>query len=169
MRERRGDLFDRLEDKTSTEEGRSEIKEFLKNYGKIMIVVGLLMTVVGIGLFMSNFFLMGRDIETSPSFFITRTIIGMGLMTIGWATFGMGLMGVRLAMARTMTNYMAGEVSPAIRSASTDFGRGFSMGTRRTSDMGQFTNAAPFSFCDQCGKKVGSASRFCRNCGAKLS
>ena len=137
-------------------------RSFLRVAGPVAIVIGLVLTIVGMGSFFSAF----GSAEMPSNFWMA--FIGLPLIVIGATMTGIGYLGAA-------TRYVAGQVTPTIRDTLGALG----VTAAAACPSCGATNDADARFCDSCGKPLSvqcdscgatndADARFCDGCAAAL-
>jgi predicted nucleic acid-binding Zn ribbon protein len=149
--------------------GHADKKEGLKGLGVGMVVVGGILTAIGLGDFFSGFG--DFDSEFPGLFFLA--FIGLPMVRFGWKLAGFGYLG-------EISRYTAGEVTPVVKDAMAHLRDGAAVEPQVKCPSCGVANDTDAAFCDHCGATLsrtcdgcGTAndpdSKFCDSCGRQLS
>ena len=157
-----------------TDQHRSN-RSILRVIGPVILVIGILLTIVGIGGFI--FGAIG-EMNSGPSFdgpptgvklfflsFLGIPMIGIGAMITKFAYFGAIARYVAseaAPVAKDTTNYMLDGTKDAIGGLAQSVGAGIAAG------MSWQTTAEETIDCPDCGEACDSGARFCSQCGGGI-
>ncbi len=150
-----------MSDERRIDPAHPEIRAILRVIGPLMILVGGILTVVGIGSFFSSF----ATFSTPRNFWCA--FLGVPMVGIGIAISRFAFMGAvarytagEIAPVATDTiNYVAQETGDSVRTVAQAVGEGLRGSAEPTVVIR----------CHKCNDQNRSDARFCNNCGAPLA
>lgn len=147
----------------------------LRVIGPIILVVGIILTVIGIGsFFVSMNSAMSSFGATSGPKYFWCAFLGMPLVVVGLAITSYGYMGAvaRYSAAeiapvgKDTINYMADGTKGGIKTVARAVGEGISAGLAAGAAGGSAQTTVQ---CPRCETDNDADARFCDNCGAELT
>jgi hypothetical protein len=140
--------------------GHEETQGCLRTIGPVMVVVGLILTAIGLVSFFSAFG------SFSPPRYFRCALIGLPMTGIGLSICKFGFMGA-------VTRYVAGEVAPVGKDTINYMADGTKEAVRdvaaTVADGIRSGATAEAAACPKCNAENDPDARFCKNCGAPLA
>lgn len=137
-------------------------RESIRLIGKIVLSVGILLSVIGFGSFFSSFG------SFEPPRYFWCALLGLPMVGIGSALLKAGYLGAisryfaqeAAPVGKDTFNYMATETRPGVRATASAIAEGLTQGVRQS---------PPAIVCAKCLKENDGDARFCKACGEPLS
>jgi hypothetical protein len=151
-----------MSDESKIDPGHSSSRQFLRIFGPTTAVLGLLLTVIGFGSFLTS---LGS--HEMPRYFWCA-FIGLPLLGVGVAMSQFGFLGsfIRYVSGESAPvqkdtfNYLAEGTKEGVRTVATAIGEGLAGGMQKDGYVGKR--------CLTCHHENDMDAKFCKNCGAAL-
>jgi hypothetical protein len=143
----------------------SDIRDFLRVLGPLVVGAGLIFTIIGVGSFFSSF----GGFEPPRHFWCA--FIGLPLMGIGGSICRFAFMGAVTRyiadevapVGKDVTNYMVAGTKDSVRDLAVAVSEGISEGVQTHGSQ------AAAILCPKCDHVNDVDAQFCKNCGSTLS
>ena len=154
------------------EENHQKVKGKLKKVGKILLGIGIVISIAGIILLILGFANFG---DFSSNNDMVMFIVGGFLFAIGFAMLGFGFHATFLAHTREISSYTATSVAPVLKETTEYIAPtinntvgGMAESISEGIASGKAKGKAEAIICQDCGEKNEAGSKFCSNCGKSL-
>ena len=154
------------------EENHQKVKGKLKKVGKILLGIGIVISIAGIILLILGFANVG---DFSSNIDMVLFMVGGFLFAIGFAILGFGIYATFFAHAREIGSYTASSVAPVLKETTEYIAPtinntvgGMAESISEGIASGKAKGKAEAIICQNCGEKNKKGSEFCSNCGKSL-
>lgn len=161
-----------MKGKYVNEENHQKVKGKLKTAGKILLSVGIVISITGIILLILGFANFG---DFSSNIDMVLFIVGGFLFAIGFAILGIGIYATFFAHAREIGSYTASSVAPVLKETTEYIAPAINNSVGNLAESisegvasGKAKEKTETITCQECGEKNEKDSKFCSNCGKSL-
>lgn len=162
----------KMKGKYVNEENHQKIKGKLKTAGKILLSVGIVISITGIILLILGFANFG---DFSSNNDMVMFIVGGFLFAIGFAMLGIGIYATFFAHAREIGSYTASSVAPVLKETTEYIAPAVNKSVGNLAESisegiasGKAKGKDEAITCKKCGEKNEKGSKFCSKCGKSI-